>query len=128
MTICEAITGRMGRIDKYIAKWKENPDYTLESDPNTTTVIYAETFCYLTGPNLKFYEAFNNLHPELQAAIRAHENVHVQQCKLYTFLGVDYFAKDKELLKKGFPGPFEIPAHEAEKERLEKSANKLHCR
>lgn len=129
MTLCEAILERIGRINTYIAKWEADPNYTIGGDPNTATVIkYADAFCRtFKGPEIKFYDAFYNLAPELQKAITTHENVHAQQCKPYTFLGMTYYAKDKELIEKGGNGPFEIPAHEAEKRTLETSANQLHC-
>ncbi|MBI4801586.1 MAG: hypothetical protein HY796_03585 [Elusimicrobia bacterium] len=129
MTICEAILGRIGRINTYIGKWEADPNYTIEGDPNTAVVTtYAETFCRtLKGPEIKFYEAFYSLDPELQKAITVHENVHAGQCKPYTFLRITYYGKDKELSEKGGIGPFEIPAHEAEKRILETSADKLHC-
>ncbi|MBI4801473.1 MAG: hypothetical protein HY796_03015 [Elusimicrobia bacterium] len=129
MTICEAILGRIGRINIYIDTWEANPNYTIEGDPNSAVATnYAETFCWkLKGPEIKYYEAFYSLDPELQKAITAHENVHALQCKSYTLLGMTYYWKDKELLKKGFPGPFEIPAHEVEREILKNAADKLHC-
>jgi hypothetical protein len=106
------------RIDKRIKEMGEiisglNTDQKPEETLGPGTITPAKTYCLPGGIAwIRFYKPFDNLDPEIQNAIRVHENIHAQQCREY---GAGEFGRrTHEDLKS-----IEVPAYTAGRDALQ---------
>jgi hypothetical protein len=102
---CYHLENRIKNVEKFLTGY--NQGKTLKQIDSSATTV-ARTRCWLIfGPQTVFYPGFYTLDPEIQAGLRTHENIHVQQCKDFGWEGFGELAKEKEYV-------LEIPAYQAE--------------